>query len=83
MAFEFTGTVMLAETIAATEGTAAALTAFEAMPLAAETLMASAPEFASLGSQIAGAAGTAGMTDRKSTRLNSSHVSESRMPSSA
>ena len=28
-------------------------------------------------------AGAAGGTDRKSTRLNSSHVSESRMPSSA
>ena len=27
--------------------------------------------------------GTPGATDRKSTRLNSSHVSESRMPSSA
>ena len=26
---------------------------------------------------------TAGSTDRKSTRLNSSHMSESRMPSSA
>ena len=27
--------------------------------------------------------GTSGVVDRKSTRLNSSHVSESRMPSSA
>ena len=30
-----------------------------------------------------GATGLTGPTDRKSTRLNSSHVSESRMPSSA
>ena len=32
---------------------------------------------------VAALIGTLGIIDRKSTRLNSSHVSESRMPSSA
>ena len=45
--------------------------------------LAAATAFAQAGAQVALADANEAALDRKSTRLNSSHVSESRMPSSA
>ena len=56
-----------------------------ALYLASATYNASTTAYSATG-EVSGTNYTAGgvtVTDRKSTRLNSSHVSESRMPSSA
>ena len=74
-------------TITATQATAGEAFSFSTTFTEADAVQTTAPTVGSVsafGSQTSNASGTAGtLADRKSTRLNSSHVRTSRMPSSA